>query len=77
MRAVSIATQLELAIRAHISRYYLYWTVCDGSSGNGEGCGARTRNMSVYGKRCLGWEREGCKGIVRLEVRSHHQGGEH
>ncbi|WWC58983.1 uncharacterized protein I303_101529 [Kwoniella dejecticola CBS 10117] len=58
----SVSIQLENQIRAHISRYYLGWTVCDG-----EGCGARTRMMSVYGKRCLGLVREGCKGTVRLE----------
>lgn len=62
--APSIAVQLENAIRSHISRYYLGWTVCDGD----DGCGARTRMMGVYGRRCLGMEREGCKGTVRLEV---------
>lgn len=59
----SVSAQLELAVRAHISKYYLGWTVCDG-----EGCGARTRMMGVYGKRCLGFVREGCKGTVSLEV---------
>ncbi|RSH90080.1 DNA-directed DNA polymerase alpha catalytic subunit pol1 [Saitozyma podzolica] len=62
--APSIAVQLENAIRSHISRYYLGWTVCDGD----DGCGARTRMMGVYGRRCLGMEREGCKGTVRLEI---------
>jgi DNA polymerase alpha subunit A len=59
----SISVQLENAIRAHVSRYYLGWTQCDG-----EGCGARTRMMSVYGRRCLGFEKEGCRGTVKLEV---------
>ncbi|WWC87362.1 uncharacterized protein L201_002251 [Kwoniella dendrophila CBS 6074] len=58
----SVSIQLENQIRSHISRYYLGWTVCDG-----EGCGARTRMMSVYGKRCLGLVKEGCRGTVRLE----------
>lgn len=61
----SITIQLENQIRAYIALYYLGWTVCDG-----EGCGARTRAMSVYGRRCLGFVRPGCKGSVSLEVRS-------
>jgi DNA polymerase alpha subunit A len=59
----SIAVQLDNCIRDHISRYYLGWTVCDG-----DGCGSRTRMMSVYGKRCMGIEKPGCKGSVKLEV---------
>ncbi|WWC67483.1 uncharacterized protein I206_101391 [Kwoniella pini CBS 10737] len=62
LHPASVSVQLENQIRAHVSRYYLGWTVCDG-----EGCGARTRMMSVYGKRCLGLVKEGCKGTVRLE----------
>lgn len=58
----TLAAQLEIAIRAAISKYYLAWTVCDG-----EGCGARTRAMGVYGRRCLGFTRPGCKGTVHLE----------
>jgi hypothetical protein len=61
----SLAVQLDLKIRAHIAKYYLAWTVCDD-----EACGARTRMMGVYGKRCLGLVKEGCKGSVRLEVSS-------
>jgi DNA polymerase alpha subunit A len=61
----SMAVQLENQIRNHISKYYLGYTVCDG-----EGCGARTRMMGVYGRRCLGLIKEGCKGTVRLEVGS-------
>lgn len=61
----SVALQVELLIRKYIARYYLGWTICDGP----DGCGQRTRNVSVYAKRCLGFAREGgrCKGIVRLE----------
>lgn len=59
----SVCVQLENQIREKISRYYAGWTVCDGD----DGCGARSRMMSVHGRRCLGWEREGCKGAVRLE----------
>lgn len=35
---------------------------------DGEGCGLRTRAMSVYGKRCLGFIKENCWGTMRLEV---------
>ncbi|ORX36128.1 hypothetical protein BD324DRAFT_642777 [Kockovaella imperatae] len=62
LHTASLAVQLENQIRAHISKYYLGYTVCDG-----EGCGARTRMMGVYGRRCLGLVKEGCKGSVRLE----------
>ncbi|EIW68554.1 hypothetical protein TREMEDRAFT_31892 [Tremella mesenterica DSM 1558] len=58
----SISVQMENQIRAHVARYYLGYTICDG-----EGCGARTRMMGVYGRRCLGLVKEGCKGVVRLE----------
>ena len=58
----SISIQLENQIRACISRYYLGWTICDG-----DGCGARTRSMGVYGRRCLGLIKDGCKGTVKLE----------
>jgi DNA polymerase alpha subunit A len=54
-----------MKIRQHIAKYYLAWTVCDE-----DGCGARTRMMGVYGKRCLGLVKEGCKGNIRLEVSS-------
>ena len=59
----SMAMQMENQIRAHIAKYYLGYTVCDD-----EDCGARTRMMGVYGRRCLGLVKEGCKGTVRLEV---------
>ncbi|WVN88828.1 uncharacterized protein L203_104042 [Cryptococcus depauperatus CBS 7841] len=60
--AASLQLQLEYQIRSHICKYYLGWLVCDG-----EGCGNRTRTMCVYGKRCLGFMKEGCRGIMRLE----------
>lgn len=58
----SVTVQLETQIRAYIAQYYLGWTVCDG-----EDCGARTRAMGVYGRRCLGFNRPGCRGKVSLE----------
>jgi DNA polymerase alpha subunit A len=59
----SLAVQIDIKIRAHIAKYYLAWTVCDEDD-----CGARTRMMGVYGKRCLGLVKPGCKGNIRLEV---------
>lgn len=59
---VSAAIQLENQIRAHISRFYEGWLVCDDQS-----CGTRTRMMSVYGRRCLS---QSCRGQMRFEVRS-------
>lgn len=52
----SIAVQLELAMRAHISRYYEGWTECTEPS-----CGAATRMTGVYSGRCLV---AGCRGKV-------------
>ncbi|KAL7423389.1 DNA-directed DNA polymerase alpha catalytic subunit pol1 [Cryptotrichosporon argae] len=66
LHPASVAVQVELAVRAHVSRFYAAWTVCDG-----EACGARTRAAGVYGRRCVGLERDGgaagCRGTVRLE----------
>ncbi|KAL9933797.1 hypothetical protein V8E36_007455 [Tilletia maclaganii] len=56
LNIVPLAVQLELAIRAQVSRYYAGWTVCSEPS-----CGARTRMTGVYAKRCLV---NGCKGRV-------------
>ncbi|ODQ83210.1 hypothetical protein BABINDRAFT_159651 [Babjeviella inositovora NRRL Y-12698] len=57
-----VTAQLERIIRAHISRYYAGWLVCDDSA-----CGIATRQISVYGKRCIGLSgtAHGCKGIMR------------
>lgn len=57
----SIAVQLDLQIRAFITKYYEGWLVCDDAS-----CGHRTRMMSVYGKRCLV---ASCRGQMHYEVR--------
>lgn len=64
LSTISIVAQLERAIRTETSRYYDAWLVCDDSS-----CGNRTRQMSVYGHRCLGPRgcAEGCRGRMRLE----------
>lgn len=61
---LTIVAQLEHAIRVQTSKYYDGYLVCDDSS-----CGNRTRQMSVYGHRCLGprGRAEGCLGRMRYE----------
>ncbi|KAI8628666.1 hypothetical protein F5Y19DRAFT_109467 [Xylariaceae sp. FL1651] len=61
---ISIIAQLEYAIRAQTSRYYEGWLVCDDAS-----CGNRTRQLSVYGTRCMGPKglATGCLGRMRYE----------
>ena len=61
---VSIVAQLESQIRTQTAKYYEGWLVCDDPS-----CGNRTRQMSVYGHRCLGprGRAEGCLGRVTYE----------
>lgn len=60
----SVVAQLEAQIRQHIARYYAAWLVCDDPS-----CGLRTRQMSVYGHRCLGPKGTGlgCLGRMHFE----------
>ncbi|KAL8766703.1 MAG: hypothetical protein Q9209_006572 [Squamulea sp. 1 TL-2023] len=62
---LSVVCQLETAIRSATSRYYDGWLVCDDPS-----CGNRTRQMSVYGHRCLGprGRAEGCRGRMQYEM---------
>lgn len=55
----SLQAQLSSACRSHVERYQQSWLVCDDLS-----CGNRTRQVSVYGKRCLA---RGCKGVMKLE----------
>ncbi|KAK7516729.1 DNA polymerase-like protein alpha catalytic subunit [Phyllosticta citriasiana] len=61
---LSISSQLEAQIRQHTARYYAGWLVCDDPA-----CGARTRQMSVYGHRCLGPQGRGlgCGGRMSYE----------
>ena len=65
LSTLSIIAQLETAIRAQTSRYYEGWLVCDDAS-----CGMRTRQMSVYGTRCLGPKglARDCLGRMRYEM---------
>jgi DNA polymerase alpha subunit A len=61
---LSVLLQLEAQIRQHLARYYAGWLVCDNSA-----CGQRTRQMSVYGHRCLGPKglAQGCAGTMHYE----------
>ncbi|KAH7144073.1 hypothetical protein EDB81DRAFT_948077 [Dactylonectria macrodidyma] len=61
---LSIVAQVEHAIRTETTRYYESWLVCDDSQ-----CGNRTRQMSVYGTRCLGPKglARDCLGRMRYE----------
>ncbi|KAG9255176.1 uncharacterized protein F5Z01DRAFT_36549 [Emericellopsis atlantica] len=61
---LSIVAQVEHAIRSHTTRYYEGWLACNDSQ-----CGNRTRQMSVYGTRCLGPNglASGCLGRMRYE----------
>jgi DNA polymerase alpha subunit A len=62
---LSIVAQVEAAVRAQTARYYEGWLVCDDAS-----CGNRTRQISVYGSRCLGPKGLGrdCMGRMRYEM---------
>ncbi|CCF57846.1 hypothetical protein KAFR_0D01990 [Kazachstania africana CBS 2517] len=56
---IQLTAQLEATIRVHISLYYAGWLICDDLA-----CGTVTRQMSVFGKRCLN---EGCTGVMRYK----------
>lgn len=59
---IKLTAQLEATIRKHIALYYCGWLVCDDNS-----CGIETRQISVYGKRCIGTSGKGldCRGVMR------------
>ncbi|KAK3710838.1 DNA-directed DNA polymerase alpha catalytic subunit pol1 [Vermiconidia calcicola] len=61
---LTLSAQLESQIRRHASRYYSAWLICDDPA-----CGMRTRQMSVYGHRCLGPKglAHGCSGRMTFE----------
>lgn len=62
--ALKLTAQLECMIRKHLALYYAGWLVCDDSA-----CGIKTRQISVYGKRCIGasGKAHGCKGVMRYK----------
>ncbi|RYP92260.1 hypothetical protein DL770_001573 [Monosporascus sp. CRB-9-2] len=59
---ISVVAQVEHAVRTATARYYEGWLVCDDPQ-----CGAHTRQMSVYGAKCLGPRglASGCLGHMR------------
>ncbi|KAI4831878.1 hypothetical protein E4T44_09523 [Aureobasidium sp. EXF-8845] len=61
---LALSAQLESQIRAHTAQYYAATLICDEAT-----CGNRTRQMSVYGHRCLGPKglAFGCTGKMRFE----------
>lgn len=65
LSTLSVVAQVERAVRFATARYYEGWLVCDDSS-----CGNRTRQVSVYGSRCLGPRglARDCLGRMRHEV---------
>lgn len=65
IKTLSVIAQVERAVRLATAKYYEGWLVCDDTS-----CGNRTRQMSVYGSRCLGPKglARDCLGRMRYEV---------
>lgn len=61
---LSALMQLEHQIRQQTCKYYEGWLACDDQA-----CGNRTRQMSVYGHRCLGPKglAHGCLGKMHYE----------
>lgn len=64
MSTLSVVAQVEHAIRQETTRYYEGWLVC-----NEPQCEVRTRQMSVYGKFCLGPQgyAKDCRGEMHYE----------
>ena len=54
-----LSVALQLATRGALKRYYEGWMLCDDAT-----CGARTRQLSGAGPRCL---RRGCRGRMVAE----------
>ncbi len=56
---LSVNLQLESQIRMQVDQYYESWLQCDDPE-----CGTKTRQMSVYGRRCIGRDglARGCLG---------------
>ncbi|KAF8443398.1 DNA polymerase alpha subunit A [Terfezia claveryi] len=64
LSVTSIVAQLEHQLRQQTTLYYEGWLICSDAD-----CGNRTRQMSVYGKRCLGPQglAKGCTGKMGYE----------
>ena len=70
-RTLTLVAQVEHAIRQLTSKYYDGWLVCDDLA-----CNSRTRDMSVYGHRCLGptGMAKGCLGRMSWEMSGKNMG---
>lgn len=57
-----VNAQLEAQVRQQIAVYYAGWAVCDE-------CHARTRQVGVYGKRCISTDsnQKRCTGVMSFE----------
>lgn len=66
LHTLSVVAQVESAIRQLLATYYSGWLVCDDPA-----CSNRTRQISVYGHRCLGPKglATGCLGKMQWELR--------
>lgn len=66
LHTISIVAQLESSIRQLLASYYSGYLVCDDPQ-----CGSRTRQMSVYGSRCLGPKglAKDCLGKMHYEIK--------
>ncbi|KAK9464013.1 uncharacterized protein V1516DRAFT_669307 [Lipomyces oligophaga] len=62
--AALLVVEVERLVRREIMRYYEGWLFCDDSS-----CSNRTRQISVYGKRCIGKDglASSCRGVMAYE----------
>jgi DNA polymerase alpha subunit A len=64
MSNLSVVAQLDCQVKQHVAKYYQGWLVCDDPA-----CGLRTRQIRVYGHRCLGPKGlgYGCSGRMKFE----------
>jgi DNA polymerase alpha subunit A len=66
LTTISVIAQVDSCIRQSLAKYYEGWLVCDDP-----GCANRTRQISVYGHRCLGPKglATGCLGKMGWEIK--------
>jgi DNA polymerase alpha subunit A len=66
LQTISLVAQLESSIRQLLASYYSGEVVCDDPQ-----CGSRTRQISVYGSRCLGPKglAKDCLGKMHYEIK--------
>lgn len=66
LQTISVVAQLESSIRQYLASYYAGYVVCDDPQ-----CGNRTRQIAVYGSRCLGPKglAKDCLGKMHYEIK--------